>query len=76
MNTETLVRGGNANAIGALQGSVAGVSILKSNNKPGGGYNIKIRGVSSISGSSAPLVVIDGIPGASLDNLNPDDIEK
>ena len=76
VSTETLVRGGNANAIGALQGSVAGVSILKSNNKPGGGYDIKIRGVSSISGSSAPLVVIDGIPGASLDNINPDDIEK
>ena len=76
VSTETLVRGGNANAIGALQGSVAGVSILKSNNKPGGGYDIKIRGVSSISGSSAPLVVIDGIPGASLYNINPDDIEK
>ena len=76
VSTETLVRGGNANAIGALQGSVASVSILKSNNKPGGGYDIKIRGVSSISGSSAPLVVIDGIPGASLDNINPDDIEK
>lgn len=76
VSTETLVRGGNANAIGALQGSVAGVSILKSNNKPGGGYDIKIRGVSSISGSSAPLVVIDGIPRASLDNINPDDIEK
>ena len=76
VSTETLVRGGNANAIGALQGFVAGVSILKSNNKPGGGYDIKIRGVSSISGSSAPLVVIDGIPGASLDNINPDDIEK
>ena len=82
VNTETLVRGGQANAIGALQGSVPGVTILKNNNKPGGGYDIKIRGASVIpsatssTAAGSPLVVIDGIPGASLENINPDDIEK
>ena len=76
VNTETIVRGGAANAIGAIQGSVPGVQILRSNNKPGGGYDVKIRGINTMSGSSSPLVVIDGVPGANLDNINPDDIEK
>ncbi len=76
VSTETLLRGGKTNAVGGLQGAVPGVNILRNNNKPGGGYDIKIRGLSSIEGSSAPLVVIDGVPGASLDNINPDDIEK
>lgn len=76
VSTEQLVRGGNVNAIGAMQGTVPGVSIQRNNNKPGGSYDMKIRGLSSISGSSAPLVVIDGVPGASLENINPDDIEK
>ncbi|MCD8260305.1 MAG: SusC/RagA family TonB-linked outer membrane protein [Bacteroides sp.] len=76
VSTETLLRGGKTNAVGGLQGAVPGVNILRNNNKPGGGYDIKIRGLSSIEGSSAPLVVIDGVPGASLDNINPNDIEK
>lgn len=76
VSTEALMKGGKVNPIGALQGAVPGVNIIRSNNKPGGGYDIKIRGISSISGSSAPLVVIDGVPGANLENINPDDIEK
>ncbi len=76
VSTEALVRGGQANAVGAMQGAVPGVQILRNNNKPGGGYDIKIRGINTISGSSSPLVVVDGVPGASLDNINPDDIEK
>lgn len=76
VSTDALMKGGKVNPIGALQGAVPGVNVIRSNNKPGGGYNIKIRGVSSISGSSAPLIVIDGVPGANLENINPDDIEK
>jgi len=76
VSNDVIIKGGDANAVGALQGVVPGVNIIRNNNKPGGGYDIKIRGISSISGSSAPLVVIDGIPGANLDNINPDDIDK
>lgn len=46
----------------AMSGQMAGVRILNSNNAPGGGSNIRIRGVSSINASNDPLIVIDGFP--------------
>lgn len=46
----------------ALQGRVAGVHITSNDGTPGGGVDIKIRGINSISASSTPLYVIDGIP--------------
>ncbi len=64
-------------ATSALQGRVAGVNIEKNVGKPGGSYDITIRGISSINNSNTPLYVIDGIPTSSgLNDLNPDDIEK
>ena len=45
-----------------LQGRVAGVDIISSSGDPGAGMQIKIRGASSISGSSSPLIVVDGMP--------------
>ncbi len=76
VSTNDLKRGSLASAAGAMQGTLPGVQIQHSNNKPGGGYNILIRGMNTISGSTAPLVVVDGVPGASLENINPDDIER
>jgi TonB-linked SusC/RagA family outer membrane protein len=62
---------------GALQGKVAGVNITKNVARPGSGFTINIRGVSSINNSNSPLFVIDGIPTSSgLTDLNPEDIEK
>lgn len=76
VKAEKITASGLNNAVGSLQGNVAGVNIVRSNTKPGGGYDIKIRGLSSISKSNAPLIVVDGVPGADLENINPDDIEK
>lgn len=76
VSTADLLRSGTTNAAGALQGALPGVQIQRSNNKPGGGYNILIRGLNTISGSTAPLVVVDGVQGAALENINPDDIER
>lgn len=45
-----------------LQGRVAGVDIISSSGDPGAGMQIKIRGASSISGTSSPLIVVDGMP--------------
>ncbi len=45
-----------------LQGRVSGVSITQNNGEPGGAINIRIRGTSSVVGSSNPLFVVDGIP--------------
>lgn len=46
----------------ALQGRVAGVQVTQNSGQPGGGASIRIRGSNSITGSSEPLYVIDGIP--------------
>jgi TonB-dependent starch-binding outer membrane protein SusC len=60
----------------AIQGQVSGVNVQKINGKPGDDFNIDIRGLSSIGGNNAPLIVIDGVMGGSLNALNPADIEK
>ena len=46
----------------AMSGQLAGVRILTSNNAPGGGSVIRIRGVNSINATNDPLIVIDGFP--------------
>jgi TonB-dependent starch-binding outer membrane protein SusC len=56
-----------------LQGQAAGVTVINSGS-PGGGSNVRIRGITSI-GPTDPLVIIDGTPG-SLHDLNVNDIES
>ncbi len=55
-----------ADAIQALQGMAAGVQVQSTNGEPGSGYNISIRGNTSINASSDPLIVVDGFPGAEM----------
>ncbi|WP_206609923.1 TonB-dependent receptor [Maribellus luteus] len=61
-------------AIQALQGMAAGVQVQSTNGEPGSGYNISIRGNTSINASSEPLIVVDGFPGATMPP--PEDIES
>lgn len=54
------------NPLAALQGRVAGVEITQSSGVPGAGFNIKIRGQSSIrTGGNDPLYIVDGVPYSS-----------
>lgn len=46
----------------ALQGRLSGVDIIANSGDPGAGMSIRIRGTSSISASSNPLIVVDGMP--------------
>jgi TonB-linked SusC/RagA family outer membrane protein len=64
-------KGGYSNFQQIIAGRAAGVNVMENNSEPGGGINIEIRGVSSISGSTQPLYVIDGVPIEQPDlNLN------
>ncbi len=64
-------KGGYSNFQQILAGRAAGVNVMENNSEPGGGINIEVRGVSSISGSTQPLYVIDGVPIEQPDlNLN------
>jgi TonB-linked SusC/RagA family outer membrane protein len=72
----------------ALQGRAAGVFINSGSGKLGQALKIRVRGISSISASQQPFVVIDGVPAITqalgsytepdnpLATLNPDDIES
>jgi TonB-linked SusC/RagA family outer membrane protein len=47
---------------GALQGKVVGTNMVSSGGAPGGGIDIKLRGISTLgAGSSQPLIIVDGV---------------
>lgn len=65
------------NALSLIQGKVPGLSITRAGgNNPNGGTSIQLRGVTSITGNTQPLIVIDGIPGGNLDLVQQNDIES
>jgi TonB-linked SusC/RagA family outer membrane protein len=62
LNSEFLEDRPITNIEEALQGQVPGLSISSTGGQPGAATKMNIRGVSSVSGSSQPLIVIDGFP--------------
>lgn len=60
----------------ALLGKVAGVRVMQMDGMPGHGMDIKVRGISSINYSNAPLYVVDGFPVDNLNSINVGDIES
>jgi iron complex outermembrane receptor protein len=67
---------GNVNDVGQLlQGKVAGLSVTRAGGNPNQGFNIRLRGLSTIGASTGPLIIIDGVIGADLNSVDPNDIE-
>ena len=64
-----LVQGPIGNPLQQIAGKAAGVNINQVGSEPGQAPNIRIRGITSLSGGNDPLVVVDGIQGG-LDLLN------
>lgn len=71
----------------ALAGKVSGVRVASTTGDPGSAGEIQVRGIGSISSSTSPLYVIDGVPVENgnfnsrassniLSSLNPNDIES
>jgi TonB-linked SusC/RagA family outer membrane protein len=56
-----LTNSASSNALSALQGKVPGAQITQNSGDPAGGMTVKLRGVNSISGSSDPLYIVDGV---------------
>lgn len=66
----------NVNLMQSMRGSIAGVNVTD-NGRAGSDGSITIRGLSSISGSNAPLIVLDNIPYyGGLSDINTNDIES
>ena len=78
VKAEDFNKGSFNSAAGLLQGKVAGLTM----SKDAGGdptnrdFSVQIRGAGSLTGSTTPLYIIDGVPGASMNNINPNDIES
>lgn len=50
------------NFFNAIQGRVAGATVITTSGAPGASSNIVLRGFNSLSGSNSPLIVLDGLP--------------
>jgi len=67
IKAEDLSKTATANFDQALAGRAAGVKVSSNDGTPGNSLDIVIRGGNSITGSNAPLYVVDGIPFANFD---------
>lgn len=66
----------SANALEALGGKVAGLSVLTASGEPSQQASLTLHGQGSLTGGTSPLFVVDGIPVESIDGLNPSDFER
>ena len=76
INAEEFNQGVINDASQLLQGKVAGLQIYNRGGNPNASPVIRLRGLSSIGANISPLIVVDGVAGASLDNVDPNDIEN
>ena len=76
LNEEQFNRGNINDPTQLLQGKVPGLSVYNRGGDPNRTSTIRLRGISTVGANTEPLVVIDGVIGASLDNVDPNDIES
>lgn len=70
------VQGVTTNPLQQLQGKAPGVVITTFDGDPNSNPTVRIRGTASLSGGNDPLYVIDGIEGADIRSVSPNDIES
>lgn len=61
VSADELTKGATGNVLAALQGKTAGAQISQNSGDPAGGISVRLRGISSISSSSEPLYIVDGV---------------
>ncbi len=78
IKVEDIARTATVNFDQALAGRAAGVKVTSNDGTPGNALDIVIRGGNSITGSNAPLYVVDGIPFENFDpaSINTNDIKN
>jgi hypothetical protein len=68
---------GNINSpLELIAGKIPGLVISRPGSNPNEGFDVRLRGLSTVFCSTSPLIVIDDLPGGNIDNLSPDDIES
>lgn len=76
VSAEEFNKGNISNVAQLLQGKVAGLSIARPGGNPNEGFAIRLRGISTIGANTSPLVVVDGVVGADLNSIDPNDIKS
>ncbi|MCB0688620.1 MAG: SusC/RagA family TonB-linked outer membrane protein [Saprospiraceae bacterium] len=77
VSSDEMKQARSPNVLNTLSGKVAGLSITGSGQGVGGDSKVILRGNRSISGSSEPLYIVDGIVmNGDISNLSPDDIQE
>jgi TonB-linked SusC/RagA family outer membrane protein len=70
-------KGAYTNPMGLLQGKVAGLTIVNPNGSdPMANPNIILRGTGTLTSGQGPLIIIDGVAGADMKNISPEEIES
>ncbi|MCI4671166.1 MAG: SusC/RagA family TonB-linked outer membrane protein [Bacteroidia bacterium] len=62
VSSTDVVRSGETLLLNGLAGKASNLKIARSNGEPGAGTTIQIRGANTITGSSSPLIILDGVP--------------
>jgi TonB-linked SusC/RagA family outer membrane protein len=75
VNTERIENRNSIQLSDALQGAMAGVTVSRTGSAPGQASTIRVRGITSLNVND-PLVIVDGVPGLSLQDINPNDVEN
>lgn len=77
LKTKDFNAGAFTDPLGLIQGKVAGLTISQPNGAdPNGGYEFLLRGVNTLEAGKQPLIIIDGVIGADLKNINFQDVES
>ena len=76
VNNETLTTNPVSDVSQALQGKLAGVSVVSQDGRPGAEVSIRVRGGGSITQSNDPLFIVDGFPVSSISDVPADQIES
>lgn len=77
MKKDDLNPGTFTNAMGMLQGKVAGLQIINPNGAdPTAKYEVLLRGTNTLSAGQGPLIIIDGVAGADIRNINFQEVES
>ena len=72
--TDTVFGPGMQHAAQLIQGQVAGLSVCRPGGNPNEDYLLRLRGLSTFTSQTSPLIVVDGLPESSLYLPDPNDI--
>ncbi|MDR1973112.1 MAG: SusC/RagA family TonB-linked outer membrane protein [Bacteroidales bacterium] len=77
LKADDLNKGTFTHAAGLLQGKVAGLTVINpSGGDPNAQYEILLRGMNTLVAGQQPLIIIDGIAGADMRNINFQEVES